>query len=193
MARTVSIGAQDFEEIISNNCFYVDKTAFIKEWWENKDKATLITRPRRFGKTLNMNMLERFFSIKFKGRGQVFKGLDIWQYEKYRELQGTYPVVFLTFADVKQANFNDAVKQIKANLWRLYEENRFLLGSERISDFEKEEFKKVRTTMDDITAQDAVRNLMQYLVHHYGKKVILLLDEYDTPLQEAYTGGYWEK
>lgn len=86
MARTVSIGAQDFEEIISNNCFYVDKTAFIKEWWENKDKATLITRPRRFGKTLNMNMLERFFSIKFKGRGQVFKGLDIWQYEKYREL-----------------------------------------------------------------------------------------------------------
>lgn len=193
MARTVSVGVQNFEKIISRGNFYVDKTLFIKEWWESDDEVTLITRPRRFGKTLNMNMLERFFSVKFMGKGEVFEGLNIWKEEKYRELQGTYPVVFLTFADVKQDNFDDAVKQIKANLWRLYEENRFLLESEQLSDLEKEEFKKIRTTMDDTTAQDAVRNLMQFLERHYKKNVILVLDEYDTPLQEAYVGGYWKE
>ncbi len=94
MARTVSIGAQDFAELITKNNFYVDKTNFIKEWWDSDDKVTLITRPRRFGKTLNMSMLERFFSIKYKEQGEVFQGLDIWKEEKYRELQGTYPVIF---------------------------------------------------------------------------------------------------
>ena len=81
MARTVSIGAQDFAELVTENCFYIDKTNFIKEWWENKDKVTLITRPRRFGKTLNMSMLERFFSITYKEQGEVFQGLDIWKDE----------------------------------------------------------------------------------------------------------------
>ena len=94
MARTVAIGIQDFETIIQDDCFYIDKTRFIKEWWENKDQVTLITRPRRFGKTLNMNMLERFFSIRYQGQGNVFEGLDIWKEEKYRKLQGTYPVLF---------------------------------------------------------------------------------------------------
>lgn len=104
MARTVSIGAQDFEELISENCFYIDKTLFIKEWWENKDKVTLITRPRRFGKTLNMNMLERFWSVKYQDQGEIFKDLNIWKEKKYRELQGTYPVIFLSFAGIKENN-----------------------------------------------------------------------------------------
>ncbi|MDE7212751.1 MAG: AAA family ATPase, partial [Lachnospiraceae bacterium] len=102
MARTVGIGIQDFGKIIENNIFYVDKTAFLKEWWENHDEVTLITRPRRFGKTLTMNMAERFFSIKYAGEGGLFAGLNIWKEEKYRELQGTYPVISLSFAPVKE-------------------------------------------------------------------------------------------
>ncbi|MDE7206813.1 MAG: AAA family ATPase, partial [Lachnospiraceae bacterium] len=92
MARTTAIGVQDFETLIVNNYFYVDKTHFIKEWWESGDSVTLITRPRRFGKTLNMSMLERFFSLKYKGQGEVFEQLSIWNEQKYRDLQGTYPV-----------------------------------------------------------------------------------------------------
>lgn len=88
MARTVGIGIQSFEKLIENQCFYIDKTAFIREWWENKDDVTLIARPRRFGKTLNMDMLERFFSVRYKDQGQVFEGLSIWEEEKYRSLQG---------------------------------------------------------------------------------------------------------
>ena len=95
MAKTVAIGVQSFEKLIEENYFYIDKTPFIKEWWESGDDVTLITRPRRFGKTLNMSMLEQFFSLDYAGRGDLFEGLSIWQEEKYRELQGTYPVISL--------------------------------------------------------------------------------------------------
>ena len=122
MARVVGIGKQSFEKIIKEKCFYVDKTAFIKEWWDNKDDVTLITRPRRFGKTLNMSMLECFFSNKYKDRGDLFEGLDIWKDEKYRKLQGTYPLIFLSFAKIKQNTYEGAVKQIKNELINLYNE-----------------------------------------------------------------------
>ena len=105
MARTVAIGIQDFEQIRKNNCFYVDKTDFIREWWESMDVVTLIARPRRFGKTLNISMLEEFFSLKYADRGDLFEGLSIWKEEKYRELQGTYPVIALSFANVKETTF----------------------------------------------------------------------------------------
>ena len=107
MARTVGIGIQDFGEIIENNCFYIDKTGFIREWWENKDKVTLITRPRRFGKTLTMSMVEQFFSVKYAGRGDLFEGLAIWQEEKYRALQGIYPVISISFANVKERDYGN--------------------------------------------------------------------------------------
>ena len=193
MARTVSIGTQDFEELISRNNFYVDKTRFIREWWESDDKVTLITRPRRFGKTLNMNMLERFFSVRYEGKGAVFEGLDIWQEKKYRELQGTYPVIFLSFANVKQRKPEDAIRKIKKIIWELYDQNHFLLESTVLNEAEKEQFQAVKQIMDDLTAQDAVSDLMKLLYHHYGKKTIVLLDEYDTPLQEAYVNGYWDE
>ena len=105
MARTVAIGIQNFEELRKENYFYIDKTSFIKEWWEAGDSVTLIARPRRFGKTLNMSMLEQFFSVDYAERGELFEGLSIWQEEKYRELQGTYPVISLSFARVKEANY----------------------------------------------------------------------------------------
>ena len=105
MARTVAIGIQDFADIIKDNCFYIDKTSFIKEWWESRDSVTLITRPRRFGKTLNMSMLDYFFSVNHADKGYLFEGLEIWNDEKYRKLQGTYPVIYLSFANIKERNY----------------------------------------------------------------------------------------
>ncbi|MBQ3546656.1 MAG: AAA family ATPase [Lachnospiraceae bacterium] len=193
MKKTVGIGIQDFLEIRQAEYFYIDKTAFIKEWWESGDRVTLITRPRRFGKTLNMNMLECFFSIKYKDRADLFDGLDIWKEEKYRELQGTYPVIFLSFADVKQGNYNDAVKKIKNILSKLYDERYYLADWEGLTPNERKQFLSVGTDMDDVTAQDALKNLSDYLSRYYQKKVLIFLDEYDTPMQEAYLGGYWEE
>ena len=193
MARTVSIGAQDFAELITKNNFYVDKTNFIKEWWDSDDKVTLITRPRRFGKTLNMSMLERFFSIKYKEQGEVFQGLDIWKDEKYRKLQGTHPVIFLSFAGVKSNNYEDAREQIFQIITNLYSEHEYLTGSGTLSTKDKSYFDRVGRDMTNSEAAMALHQLTIYLSRYYGKKVIILLDEYDTPLQEAYVGGYWEE
>ena len=97
MRRTVDIGVQKFAELREKNLFYIDKTSFIKEWWESGDSVTLIARPRRFGKTLNMSMLEQFFSLDYKDRGDLFEELFIWEEETYRQLQGMYPVISLSF------------------------------------------------------------------------------------------------
>ena len=112
MGRTVAIGIQSFEKIREENYFYVDKTSFIKEWWESGDDVTLISRPRRFGKTLNMSMMEQFFSLDYAGRADLFEGLSIWTEEKYRELQGTYPVISLSFARVKEQDYHTTEKRI---------------------------------------------------------------------------------
>ena len=102
MSNDVGSGIQDFLELRENHKFYIDKTSFNKEWWERGDSVTLITRPRRFGKTLNMSMVEEFFSVNYAGRGDLFEGLSIWEEEKYRTLQGTYPVISLSFARIKR-------------------------------------------------------------------------------------------
>ncbi|MCI8781878.1 MAG: AAA family ATPase [Dorea sp.] len=191
--RTISIGNDGFDAIREKNCFYVDKTAFIREWWESEDKVTLIARPRRFGKTLNMNMLECFFSMKYKGRGDLFEGLSIWSDDKYRNLQGTCPVISLTFADVKSGTCDGAIARIKQNLTDLYNQNEFLLKGDLLNAKEREQYDAVRPDMKNEEAEVAVRALMGYLSRYYGKKVIVLLDEYDTPLQEAYANGFWEE
>ena len=193
MAKVISIGNQSFESMRERDNFYVDKTSFIKEWWENEDIVTLITRPRRFGKTLNMNMLECFFSNKYKDRGDLFEGLDIWKEEKYRKLQGTYPVIFLSFADVKQNNYEETIQKIKKIIFDIYQKYDFLKDWEGLTDKEKTAFRKIDCVMSDIVAQGAIKDLSDYLSRYYGKKVIILLDEYDTPMQEAYVSGYWEE
>lgn len=193
MPRTISIGEQDFEELITRKNFYIDKTSLIKEWWDSDDKVTLITRPRRFGKTLNMSMLECFFSLKYAGRRELFENLNVWQEEKYRGLQGTYPVIFLTFAGIKETNYAMAVRRFCGILQNQYIRNYYLLKSDVMTDGEKERFKRMA---DDMNAEDAPMSLhwlSDYLCRYYGKKVIILLDEYDTPLQEAYVNGYWEE
>ena len=193
MARTVSIGNQDFEKMIQRNCFYVDKTSFIKEWWENEDEVTLITRPRRFGKTLNMSMLKCFFSNKYADRGELFEGLEIWEDEKYREIQGTYPVIFFSFAKIKQTTYKETIEKIKKIIFDLYQEYAFIGKWDGLTDKEKENFNNISYDMSDVIAQEAIVDLSNYLSRYYGKKVIILLDEYDTPMQEAYVNGYWEE
>ena len=192
MARTIGIGYQDFERTVMDGVFYVDKTRFIKEWWENKDEVTLIARPRRFGKTLTMSMVECFFSTSYAGRGDLFEGLAIWEEGPYRKLQGTYPVISLSFADVKQSDLQSAVTRICQLLTELYRENRFLLQGDLLTEEEKEEYRKISMDMSKVVAAMAVRKLAGYLSRYHGKRVIILLDEYDTPLQEAYVNGYWE-
>lgn len=193
MARTISIGCQDFETLQREGYFYIDKTSFIKEWWEEADSVTLITRPRRFGKTLNMSMLEQFFSVKYADRGDLFENLAIWKEEKYRKLQGTYPVISLSFASIKDSDYETVRRKICQILTGLYSKHRFLLEDDLLDEKEKDFFASVSIDMDDVAATLALHELSDYLSRYYGKKVIILLDEYDTPMQEAYVYGYWEE
>ncbi len=193
MAKTIAIGRQDFERMRTRNVFYIDKTDFIREWWEAEDEVTLITRPRRFGKTLNMSMTEQFFSVDYAGRGDLFEGLSIWKDEKYRKLQGTYPVLFISFADVKETDFDQARKRICMILEELYNKYDFLLEGNLLNEKEKKNFQEVAGGMESSIAVASLKNLSGYMSAYYGKKVIILLDEYDTPMQEAYMGGYWEE
>jgi len=193
MAKVVGIGKQRFDKIVENNCFYIDKTMFIKEWWENQDDVTLITRPRRFGKTLNMDMVKCFFSIDYKNRGDLFEKFDIWKEEKYRKLQGTYPVIFLSFAEIKQNNYNDAVEKIKRIICDTCQQFDFLKEWDGLTEIEKKNINNISYDMSDVMTQDLLKNMSNYLSRYYKKNVIILLDEYDTPMQEAYINGYWEE
>lgn len=194
MSRTVAIGLQDFAQVITENVFYIDKTNFIKEWWESKDAVTLITRPRRFGKTLNMSMLDYFFSNKHPNRGDLFVGLSIWKEESYRQLQGSYPVISLSFANIKEADYTNTREKICGVIRNLYIQNIFLLESDVLTDTDKNFFERIlQENVKDSDVTMALHQLSNYMYHFYGKKVLLLLDEYDTPMQEAYVNGFWDE
>lgn len=193
MARTVGLGHQDFARLITNDYFYIDKTSFIKEWWGSGDMVTLITRPRRFGKTLTMSMTEYFFSAACAGQGKLFHSLSIWKEEKYRNLQGTFPVISLSFANVKEKDYSSTILRICQLVTDLYNRNAFLLQSNVLLEEEKAEYRKISMNMPEVIATMAVHKMAEYLSRYYQKKVIILLDEYDTPVQEAYINGYWEE
>ena len=193
MARTAAIGHQDYETVRMNDYFYVDKTGFIKEWWEAGDIVTLITRPRRFGKTLNLSMTEKFFSTAYAGRKDLFEGMQIWEDERFRALQGSYPVIFLTFAGIKDNTFLSAREHFCRIIEEIYNRYEYLTEGTLLNEKEKEYYRSVKADMDDSTAAVSLRNLSDYLCRYFGKKTIILLDEYDTPMQEAYVNGYWDE
>ena len=193
MKKQLSIGIQGFDKLRTEDYYYIDKSDFISEWWENGDDVTLITRPRRFGKTLNMDMVHCFFSNHYKDRGDLFEGLSIWKDEKYRKLQGAYPVIFLSFAGIKETTLSGAKFQIKTLISRLYQENHYLTDSDLLSNTEKKSFENITPYMEDSETTFALNTLCMYLTRYYNQKVIILLDEYDTPMQEAYMGGYWDE
>ena len=194
MARNIAIGLQDFGDLIQKKYFYIDKTSFLKEWWEKGDSVTLIARPRRFGKTLNMSMTEQFFSVDYAGRGDLFEGLSIWKEEEYRKLQGTYPVISLSFANVKEVNYVNTRERICQLLTNLFVKHSYLKDSKVLTDTDRIFFNRI-LSMDirDTDATLALYQLSDYLYRYYGKKVIILLDEYDTPMQEAYVNGFWDE
>ncbi len=193
MTRTIGIGHQNFEELVTKNLFYIDKTFFIKEWWENNDVVTLITRPRRFGKTLNLSMVEYFFSTQYTGKEALFQNLSIWRNEKYRTLLGTYPVIFISFADVKETTFHNTRQKICQLITDLYNRFDFLLDSGLLNSKEKTLYQSISANMEDYLASGSLKALCDYLMRYYRKKVIILLDEYDTPMQEAYVNGFWDE
>ncbi len=193
MAKKIAIGLQNFSDIIRENYFYIDKTSFIKEWWEAGDSVTLITRPRRFGKTLNMSMIEHFFSVNYANEKELFKNLTIWNEEKYQMLQGTYPVINLSFANIKEPDYPTTRAKIIQLITNLYSEYSFLFHSDIFTEIDKQFIHRVSDEMDDADATLALHQLSNYLHRYYGKRVIILLDEYDTPMQEAYIHGYWNE
>lgn len=194
MSGNIAIGIQDFSTIIQGNYFYIDKTPFIKEWWDCGDSATLITRPRRFGKTLTMSMVEQFFSIDYAGRSDLFEHLAIWKEEKYRELQGTYPVISLSFARIKERDYEKTKQKMCEVLRNIYIKFCYIKDSEKLTDADRAYYE--RMLEENIKETDATSSLYQlsdFLYRYYGKKVIILLDEYDTPTQEAFVDGYWDE
>ncbi|MCC8051531.1 MAG: AAA family ATPase, partial [Clostridiales bacterium] len=190
--KKVALGITAFEDIIGRDVFYVDKTWFIKDWYDSADQVTLITRPRRFGKTLTLNMVETFFSIRYQNRMDLFDGLFIAGEERFRAMQGTVPVINLSLANVKQDSYESMCRVMRIQLARLFERQSYLLKSDKLSDAEKEKYKKILAEKaSDESCMDAIQFLSQCMYEHYGKKVLILLDEYDTPMLESYTAGYW--
>ena len=193
------LGYQNFEEVRTEHIFYIDKTDFIREWWEYSDKVTLITRPRRSGKTLNMSMTECFFSNRYADRSDLFEGLSIWEEKSpdgnymYRKLQGTFPVIFLSFANVKAASYEEMIFRITHVITELYNKNDYLLKGSLLNEKEQEYYHRIKLGMDTKLAVDAIRSMAGFMQRYYGKKVIILLDEYDTPMQDAWLSGYWEE
>ena len=193
MPRPIPVGEQNFAAIRENDCFYVDKTHFISEWWQGWDRVTLITRPRRFGKTLMLDTVRTFFSPEFRERPELFAGLSVEKDEKLMALRGAVPVIFLSFADIKGRNYAETAESIRASLVSLYNDYRWLAEKADFSVTEKEQFHSVCMTMSDSAAQRALHELSKYLKRFYGVKPIILLDEYDTPMQEAWLEGYWDE
>ena len=193
MKREIAIGIQDFESLRMNRDFYVDKTDFISKWWKGHDAVTLITRPRRFGKTLNMSMLNCFFSNKYENRGELFEGLEVWEDADMRAQQGKWPVIFLSFANAKQQKWEDARKVLNEKLMGVRNAFRQIMSDPMFTDEDRELFYAIKKDMDDATAATSMYNLCGWLEKYYGKKVLIFLDEYDTPLQEAWLGGYWDE
>ncbi|MBY6838997.1 AAA family ATPase [Clostridium botulinum] len=195
MKKNIQVGTSDFREIIKENYYFVDKSLLIKEFIENAAKVILTPRPRRFGKTLNMSMLKYFFDIENKDKNKdLFKGLEIENEEEIMKMQGAYPVIFLTFKNEKHLSFENLQEGLKSVMYNIYMDHYYLLESEKLSQFDKERFKEILDRKGSIVEfSEALSNLMRYLNKHYNKKVIVLIDEYDVPIQESYLRGYYEE
>ena len=191
----IGIGESDFKMLRRNDNYFIDKSLFIKDIIDNKSKVALITRPRRFGKTLNMSMLQYYFDCKCKDSKELFEGLKIMeQEEKYTSKLGYYPVIYITLKDVQDTDYEKMLLSLKTAILDMYQEHMYLLDSEKIYNFEKEKIKEILYAREDeVALKNAIKDLSKYLNRYYEKPVILLVDEYDVPLQNAYVKGYYEK
>ena len=191
----IGIGESNFKILRLKNYYFIDKSLYIKDIIDNTSKVILVTRPRRFGKTLNMSMLRYYFDIKGKDNKELFKGLKIMeQDENYTSKLGYYPVIYLTLKDVNDRNFHNMLLDLKTAMINMYKEHMYLLNSDKIYEFEKNKINDILNAREDeIALKNAVKDLSEYLNRYYGRPVILLVDEYDVPLQSAYVKGYYDE
>ena len=192
--RGIAIGDSDFKSIIDKNCLYVDKTEFIKHIIDTESMVTLITRPRRFGKTLNMSTLNYFFNIDEKENSYLFKDLKIMKAgEEYTSKQNQYPVIFVSMNGMNCAKYEEMIETFKIIMGRVYSEHRYLLESDKVYEEEKAKIKDMLYERETETVlKNSIKSLAVMLNRHFGRKVILLLDEYDVPIQSAYVYGYYD-
>ena len=193
MPRTVAIGVQSFAELRERGYFLVDKTSFIADWWHSADQVTLICRPRRFGKTLNMDMVECFFSNKYASRAALFGGLDVWNDAGLRREQGTWPVVSLSFSVAKGASAEAVVRRMCEQIARAWRQHRDDIDADSLGDQERDLLEGRTPFVDPMVAPNSLARLCELLEKSTGKRCIVLLDEYDTPLHEAWVGGFWHE
>jgi len=191
--KKTPIGISDFREIIENNYYFVDKSLFIKEIIEDDSKVILIPRPRRFGKTLNMTMLKYFFQRSESENISLFKNLEISKYKNMTKLQGNYPVIYITFKDMKHYNFNNCIEAISFLMAGIFQEFKANLYS-KCSREEKEYFTKILARKCSLVEIEmSVKVLIELIYRYIGKKPILLIDEYDVPIQQAHLKGYYSE
>lgn len=190
--KKLPTGISDFETIIENNYYYIDKTLFIEEIGKNIGKTLLFTRPRRFGKTLNMSTLKYFFDIKEAEKNRkLFEGLNI-EKTPYISEQGKYPVIFISFKDIKEMSINNCEEQLKQLISSLYRDNLNVIES--LDEFDREDFVNIcRKNFNQVTLSNSLKFLSKILYEYYKQKVIILIDEYDTPLVSAHQYGYYDE
>ena len=191
--KPLPIGVEDFKRLVDNGYYFVDKTLMIKELLENKETVNLFTRPRRFGKTLNMSMLQRFFEATEKSNAYLFDGLKIAAYPEYMAYQGQYPVISISLKSMKQASYTDAFYMYKNLIAKEYEKHKIILESNQILESEKEIFRNIMEQRADQNVYlNSIRTLSDILAKYYKKNVIILIDEYDVPLENAYHEGFYD-
>ena len=188
------IGITDYKELVSNY-YYVDKTLLLKEFLDSKPKVSLFTRPRRFGKTLTMNMIKTFFEISEEDNSIYFKDKHIWNFGKqYQGQQGKYPVIFITFKDVKYSSWQDTYQAIQHAIATEYQRHSILLESDKCDEYEKDYFRKVANgSISKVSMARALEVLSRMLNKHYGQSAIIIIDEYDTPIQQGYSAGFYQE
>lgn len=192
--KRIPIGYEDFKQLINSGFYYVDKSMLIYELLHSGGQNNLITRPRRFGKTLNFSMLKYFFDINEKDNAYLFDGLKISEhYEELAMYRNTHPVITLSLKCAKQGDYREALRGLKYEIQRQFINNKFILDSDKLADEYKDEYKKILSMDEDAVWSNSIQLLSICLKQYYGTKTIILIDEYDVPLEDAYFSGYYDE
>ena len=194
--RKIPIGISDFKTIIEDNFLFIDKTMLIKEFWESNGQTILLPRPRRFGKTLNMSMIKYFFSSEENkdANRSLFENLEIEKHDDIMKLQGKYPVIYLSFKDEKHSSFENLMLSLKNLLGALYKKHKYCLDNDKIDSSDKNYYTSIlEKSTNNIDLSQTVKRLSEFLSNYHNQKVIILIDEYDVPIQAAYMHGYYDE
>ena len=189
--KLIGIGQSDFKALIDKNCYYIDKTLLLKDIINSGSQVLLFPRPRRFGKTLNLSMMKYFFEKTETNHSYLFEDLKIWEVEEYRQKQGQYPVIYLTFKDIKHDSWDKCFYDMSGEIAEIYRQHKYLL--ETLDKEQKKYFEKILSLeAQSVDLQKSIKNLSNYLEKYHNQKVIILIDEYDTPIQAGWINNYYD-